>query len=131
MTISEKKVEQAIELKSLYSKKQTDLSAGDNSIGTVLPDDAEKVTEWIAQLECSNEFHQLKEFLEGLSEEELRELQAIAFYGRGDYTQYRLAVEEAAQMEENAADIHYTMQLLAAGDYLEAGLKKLKRRQET
>jgi hypothetical protein len=51
MNISRKEIEQAIELKKLYSKKQTDLAAGDNPLGTVLPDDAEKVIDRTAQIE--------------------------------------------------------------------------------
>jgi hypothetical protein len=41
-----------------------------------------------------------------------------------------LALEEAAEMEQDAADIQYTMLFLAAGDYLEAGFDKLNQRHE-
>jgi hypothetical protein len=41
-----------------------------------------------------------------------------------------LALEEASQMEQDAADTDYTMQFLAAADYLEAGFDKLNQRRE-
>ena len=79
MTILKEKVERAIKLKRLLSKSRPTWRL--TIVPTVRPDDAEKVLDRI-QIEGSNEFRRLKEVLEGLSEEELQELQAIAFYGR-------------------------------------------------
>ena len=129
MTIPKKKIEQAIVLKRLYSKKLTDLAAGDAPLGTVLPRDAEKVMEQRAQIEGSDVFCRLKEFLEGLSEKEFQELQAVAFYGRSQYPMFAKALEEANPGRRDE-EIQYTMNLIAAADYLEAGFEKLNLRHE-
>jgi hypothetical protein len=66
-----------------------------------------------AQIEGSDEARRLKALLEGLSEEELRELQAIAFYGRSQYRKFAEALRDAqpGQLDEK---IGYTMSLIAA-----------------
>lgn len=129
MKISKKQIERAIELKRFYSKKQTDLAAGDDPLGVVLPRDAEKVIERTIQIEGSDEFRQLKEFLDGLSEEELRELQAIAFYGRHQYPNFAEALGDANPGRRDE-EIGYTMELIASADYLEDGFEKLNSRHE-
>lgn len=131
MTISKEKIERAITLKQSYAKKLSELNAGENElVGHDYFRDAEKRNTGLKEFEASNQYHLFKEFLEGLSEDEYHDLQAIAFYGRDEHKKFASALAEAAQMEKNAADIGYTMQLLGSADYLEAGLKKLHGRHE-
>jgi hypothetical protein len=131
MRISKEKVEKAITLKQWYAKKLSEFSAGeDELVGHDYHREAEARAKKLAEFEASKEFHLFKEFLEGLSDDELQELQAIGFYGRGEHKKFASALGEAAEMEQDARDIQYTMQFLSAGDYLEEGFEKLNRRHE-
>jgi len=131
MTISKEKVEKAILLKQGYAKKLSEFNAGKaEPFGHDYLRGVEARLKPLAEFEASKEFHLFKEFLEGLSEDELQDLLAIAFYGRGEHKKFTSALDEAAEMERNAANVGYTMQLVGSANYLEAGLKKLNQRHE-
>jgi len=131
MTISKEKVEKAITLKQSYAERLSKLNSGKNDLaGHDYFRDAEKRNKGLKEFEASDEYLSFKQFLEGLTEDEIQELQAIGFYGRGEHENFALALNEATQMEQDAADIEYTMQFLSAGDYLEEGFEKLNRRHE-
>ena len=130
MNITREKVDQAITLKRWYSEKLAEVCPNDDALGLdYLQNPTERIRR-VNEFEASGQRNLFKEFLEGLSEDELQDLQAIGFYGRGEHENFALALQEAAQMDQDAADIEYTMQFLAAGDHLEAGFDKLNQRHE-
>jgi len=131
MKISKEKVEKAMTLKQSFAKRLSELNVGENVLGGHhYFRDAEKRTTELKGFEASNEYRLFKEFLEGLAKDELQELQAIGFYGRGEHKRFASAFGEAAEMEQDARDIQYTMQFLSAGDYLEKGFEKVNQRHE-
>jgi|SRR4051794_11276818 hypothetical protein len=131
MTITRDKIDQAIQLKKWFAEQLAETCPNDPDLGLDYnQQNPEERIQQIAAFEETDKHNLFKEFLEELSENELRDLQAIGFYGRGQHENFDLALEEADQMEQDAADVAYTMQLLAADDYLEAGFDKLNQRHE-
>jgi hypothetical protein len=74
----------------------------------------------------SPEYEELKEFLEGLNDDELFELIAMAWIGRGTFT-----AEDWDEAVETARDEHprnamrYLLGMALLADYLEEGLSEL------
>lgn len=131
MNITRDKIDQAINLKRWYSEQLAETCPNDNDLGLDYTQQGpEERNQQINAFEATDKRNLFKEFLEELSEVELQDLQAIGFYGRGTHENFALALDEAAQMVQDAADIEYTMQFLSAGDYLEEGFEKLNRRHE-
>jgi hypothetical protein len=129
MNITKETIEQAITLKDWYADKLTELRRGDDDLGLQLPRDAGKAIDRINEFEATHQRNLLKEFMQKLSEAELQDLQAIAFYGRSQYPDFAAALEDATPGRTNE-EIDYTMNLIAASDYLEAGFEKLNARRE-
>jgi hypothetical protein len=71
-------------------------------------------------------FEELKSFLSSLNEDEIADLLALTWLGRGDYDkeEWKAAVAEAHRIEnKNAAD--YLIGTTLLGDFLEEGLSQL------
>jgi hypothetical protein len=131
MTISKDKLDQAITLKKWFAEQLAETCPNDEGIGLDYnKQPPEERAEQIHAFEASGKRNLFKEFLEELSTDEREDLLAVGCYGRGEHESFDMALEEAAQMEQDAADIEYMMQLFAAADYLEDGFEKLNRRHE-
>lgn len=131
MNITREKIDQAIQLKRWFAEQLAETCPNDEDLGLdYTHQNPEERNQRIAAFEATDKRNLFKEFLEELSEDELRDLQAIGFYGRGTHENFTLALDEADQMEQNAANVEYTMHLLATDDYLEAGFDKLNQRRE-
>lgn len=74
----------------------------------------------------SPEYEELKEFIEGLNEDEQIELVAIAWIGRGTFTadDWDEAVETARD-EHSRNTVRYLLGIPLLADYLEEGLSEL------
>lgn len=71
-------------------------------------------------------YEELKSFLSALNEDEIADLLALSWLGRGDYDkgEWKAAVADARRIEnKNAAD--YLIGTALLGDYLEEGLSQL------